>query len=465
MNKTWTPDLTGSSKPKYLALADAIERDIGLGMLRPNDRLPPQRELAGALDLDFTTVARGYAEARRRTLVDSHVGRGTFVTAKPALELSTDALRTKSLSAAPDITMNSPPEVQDADILTRMSASLADLSGELIPLLRYQSFGGADRTVAAAAKLLDRLGLKAGPDRVFVTPGTHASILAILNVLAKPGDTVLCEAITYPGIRSISAQLGLQLRGLTMDDEGINPEAFDEACRKHKPKAMYLNPTLQNPTTLTMSEARRAAVTKVARAHGVAVIEDDAYGFIPEEAVPPLATLAPELTWYVGGLSKWLGAGLRLAFVVAPAGARPWNFVGAMRSISVMASPITGALATKWIESGLADDVLRSIREETWARQALATERLHGLSYRSSPLSFNIWLKLENGWTRAAFASQMRDLGLGTVGAEAFVVDGTPEEAVRIGLGGPVTRDRLSTALDFLGHSLSRPPEYAAAFF
>src|ERR1700753_1655350 len=76
----WTPDLTTSDKPRYLAIAEAIATDIGAGRLAVGDRLPPQRDLAKRLGIDFTTVARGYVEARKRGLVDTQVGRGTFVT-------------------------------------------------------------------------------------------------------------------------------------------------------------------------------------------------------------------------------------------------------------------------------------------------------------------------------------------------------------------------------------------------
>src|ERR1700689_3737005 len=75
----WTPNLPASDKPRYLAIADAIADDIRSGRLAASDRLPPQRKLARRLDVDFTTVARGYVEAQKRGLIESHVGRGTFV--------------------------------------------------------------------------------------------------------------------------------------------------------------------------------------------------------------------------------------------------------------------------------------------------------------------------------------------------------------------------------------------------
>ena len=79
----WTPDLATSDKPRYLAIAEAIATDIGAGRLAVGDRLPPQRKLAKRLDVDFTTVARGYVEARKRGLIESKVGQGTFVRDKP----------------------------------------------------------------------------------------------------------------------------------------------------------------------------------------------------------------------------------------------------------------------------------------------------------------------------------------------------------------------------------------------
>src|SRR5580698_2104252 len=77
--KAWTPSLGSREGPRYLAIAEAISSDIAAGRLAPGDRLPPQRDLAQRLSLDFTTVARGYVEASKRGVVESIVGRGTFV--------------------------------------------------------------------------------------------------------------------------------------------------------------------------------------------------------------------------------------------------------------------------------------------------------------------------------------------------------------------------------------------------
>ncbi|MUZ75623.1 aminotransferase class I/II-fold pyridoxal phosphate-dependent enzyme [Agrobacterium vitis] len=466
--KTWLPDLSRSSGPRYMAIADVIEMDLKSGKLLVGDRLPPQRDLAKRLSIDFTTVARGYVEAQKRGLVATHVGRGTFVTGGAEKErrgfVSNAALDSRRTSVV-DFSMNMPPEPEDPDLLARMQEGLSAVATNMIPLLRYQGFGGAGMDKEAAAAWLSRRGLVPSQERIFVTPGAHPALLAIFGLLAKPGETVLSENITYPGMRSIAAQLRLNLVGLPMDEEGVIPAAFAESCKTAKPKALYLNPTLQNPMTLTIPEKRREEICAVARKYHVPIVEDDAYGFIPLHSPAPLAAMAPDLTWHIGGLAKCIGAGLRLAYVVVPDTKSAWPFVSAMRAASVMASPLSAALATRWIEDGTADSILRFIRTEAAARQALVAEVLPAGSYKSDPISFNIWLPLTNGWTRSTFGTQMRSAGIGVVASDAFTVDGTAEEAVRVCLGGPIRRETLKGALEFMGHALAGSPEMAGTFF
>src|SRR6201991_467224 len=400
----WTPDLASSDKPRYLAIADAIADHIGAGRLAAGDRLPPQRKLAKRLDIDFTTVARGYVEAQKRGLIESTVGRGTFVRDRPKP-------RRNQHTAAPrpvDLSMNLPPEPDDPELIERMQAGVEYVSRDIVSMLRYQGFGGTQADKDAASSWLGRRALVPAQERIFVSPGAHPALLGIMTILAKPGDSIVCEAMTYPGIRSIAAQLGLKLIGLPMDDEGIDVEALTDACKKAKPKALYLNPTLQNPTTLTISDQRRRNIAAVARRFKLPIVEDDAYGFIPAHGHAPFAAIAPDLTWHVAGLAKCIGAGLRAAYVVVPDTRSTWPFAAALRAATVMASPFTVALVTRWIEDGTADTLLRFIRSETIARQKLVSEILPAGMYRSDPLSFNIWVELPRPWTRAAFVEHTR---------------------------------------------------------
>jgi DNA-binding transcriptional MocR family regulator len=456
----WTPDLATSDKPHYLAIADAIADDIGAGRLAAGDRLPPQRKLAKRLDVDFTTVARGYVEAQKRGLIESKVGQGTFVRDKPKPRRGQQMPPPRPV----DLSMNLPPETDDPELIERMQAGVEFVSRDIVSLLRYQGFGGTQADKDAASSWLGRRALVPAQERIFISPGAHPALLGILTILAKPGDAILCEAITYPGIRSIAAQLGLTLIGLPMDAEGIEVDALVEACKKTKPRALYLNPTLQNPTTLTISDQRRRDIADTARHFKLPIVEDDAYGFIPPHGHAPFAAIAPDLTWHVAGLAKCIGAGLRAAYVVVPDTRSTWPFAAALRAATVMASPFTVALVTRWIEDGTADTLLRFIRNETAARQKLVSEILPKGIYKSDPLSFNIWLEVPAPWNRAAFVEHMRSTGIGVVASDAFTSSGPPPEAVRVCLGGPISRPRLAAGLEYMTHALTESPALASAF-
>ncbi|WP_428929327.1 PLP-dependent aminotransferase family protein [Marinibacterium sp. SX1] len=446
----WAPAQIDGTKPRYIAIADAIAHDIDLGRLSGGDRLPPQRRLAARLGIDFTTVSRAYAEAQARGLVDSHVGRGTFVAARPA-----GAERDPARRQAEDLSMNMPPDPTDPELAARMKAGLEYVGANLVDLLRYQPPSGTDRDRAAAAGWLAMRGLTPPGDRIAVTPGAHATMAAILSILTRPGDTILCEAITYPGLRNIAARFGVTLVGVAMDDRGVLPGALAEAIARHDPRALYLNPTLQNPTTLTIPEDRRLDLAAVLRQAGLPLIEDDAYGFIPARAPAPLAQALPELTWHIGGLAKCLGAGLRLAFTVAPSSRCALRLAQAIRALAVMPSPLSMALTTQWIEDGTAEAIRRFIRAESAARQALAREALEGADFRAAETAFNIWLTLPEGIGRADIVARMAGRQLGVMPADAFTVAGTPGERLRICLGGSVPRETLRENLFFLGNALT----------
>jgi DNA-binding transcriptional MocR family regulator len=456
----WAPRLSKIGKPRYLAIAEAIAEDIRNGTLSPSDRLPPQRKLARKLDIDFTTVARGYVEAQRRGLIESRVGRGTFVRASAKRRHGPIARHPEIV----DLSMNLPPEPDDPELLDRMQDGLEALGRDLVYLMRYQGFGGVPADKEAALQWLRHRMLTPPPDRLFIAPGAHPALLGILGVLTKAGDVLLSESLTYPGARSIAAQLGLRHVGVPMNDDGIDADAFADACKRLAPRALYVNPTLLNPTTHTIVQARRSEIAAIARQYAVAIVEDDPYGFLPVAGPPPFAALAPDITWHVAGLAKCLGAGLRIAYVVVPDVRSGWLFASSVRTATVMASPVTIALATRWITDGTADALLAAVRKESMERQRLAAAILPRGGYRADPVGFHLWLSLPEPWTRSAFVGHTRSTGVSVVASDAFATEGTPPEAVRVCLGGPADRAAVRSALEFMAHALAESPTLASTF-
>lgn len=455
MNKPpqhWIRHLNQAGKPAYLLIADLIAEDLRTGRLMPRDQLPTLRSLADSLGINYTTAARGYAEAGRRGLIDARKGSGTYVRG------SSPSLPLRGGSGA-EMTMNLPPEPGDPLLLDRMreSAAAALRVEDIHQLLRYQDFGGGVPEREIASQWLAELVPGCDPSNVLVCPGIHSALAALVSLLARPGQLICVESLTYPGMKAIAAQLGISLFGLPMDDEGISAQAFQEACRNLEPRALYLNPTIQNPTTITTSVARREALADIALHYSVPIIEDDAYGMLPAERVAPLAALAPALTYYVSGLSKCFGAGLRTAFIRAPDGRQAQRLAGALRATTVMASPVTTAIATRAIADGTARAVLDAVRSESRFRQSLADRVLTHHAQRSHPDGFHLWLSVPDAWNVVEFASYLRTQGVGVVASAAFSTDGNPPNAVRVCLGGPGGLEACEGALRLIAETLDHP--------
>jgi len=461
LTEGWAPKLAKGGKPVYLAIADAIADDVRDGVLAPGAKLPPLRALAERLGLDFTTVSRGYGEAGRRGLVVGRVGQGTFV----CPPVGRPERPTEARAALIDMTMNAPPNPADPQLLERMLRDISDSALSLSPrrLLGYGDNAGSEDDRAAGAYWLRRRLPAIAPDRIVVCPGAQGALLALFSSLARADDVVLCEALTYPGMKALAAHLGLKLVGIAMDGQGLLPEAFRAACRQHAPKALYCNPTLHNPTTITLGPDRRAEIVAVAREFGVAIVEDDAYGMLAEDGPPPLAAIGPDITYHVAGLAKCLAPALRIAYLVAPDRRQAQRMAAALRATMLMASPISAALAARWIGGGTAETVLAGIRAEARARQLIAGEVLPRAVFTAAPDAFHLWLHLPEGWSRAEFLGQLRLRQLAVAGSDAFAVTLVPPEALRLCLGTLADRDETRRVLAMVADLLEQSPAMAAA--
>lgn len=443
----WCPRLAGSDGPIYLAIADALERDIREGQVHPGQRLPAQRRLADLLDVDLTTITRAYNEARARGLIEASVGQGTFVKGL-----------TEAPARRPDLSMNLPPMFHDPVLAARIwrEAAQVETLGGLPLLLGYQDAGGAEDDKHAAVQWLEPRLPGLATERIVVAGGAQAALMAVFSHICVRGDVVCTDRLTFPGFRSLANQLGLTLVGLACDEHGLLPDAFASACRTRPPAALYVTPTLHNPTTATLSLARREALVDTARRFGVPIVEDDAYSPLKPDAPPPLAALAPERTYYVGSLAKVMSPALRIAYVVAPTPREAARVTAVQRATIGRASPLTALMATHWIRTGLAQALLDAIRAETHARNLSVRRHLPRELYASDPDAFHLWLKLPRGWSRGLLVGRLQPHGIALTPSDVFSVDGEPPEAVRLSVGAFPTREALDQALERIADLLER---------
>jgi DNA-binding transcriptional MocR family regulator len=243
-----------------------------------------------------------------------------------------------------------------------------------------------------------------------------------------------------------------------MDRGGMRPDAFEAACVSWRPRAVFLVPTLHNPTTITLSEERRRALATIARRHNVLIIEDDVYRALLDEPLPSFASWEPELTIHVSGLSKIVAPGLRYGFVVAPR-ALLGHVAAALRIDCWSINPLTALIATSILEDGSAKRMIEAQRAELRARQAILREVLASFDVQTHETSPHAWLHLPEPWRDVAFARACRRRGVGVLPMEAFAIGrDTSIHAVRIHLGAALSavdlRQALSTIAELLklGH-------------
>ena len=225
----------------------------------------------------------------------------------------------------------------------------------------------------------------------------------------------------------------------------------------HDARVIYLNPTLQNPTTRTMPEKRRLDIARTAARLNIRIIEDDPYWLFAENAPPPLARLMPNQVYYVSTLSKCLSPGLRTAFVVLPETRSQQAFLSALRTFS-LTSPLATTLVTQWIHDGRAAQLLAAVQTETHTRQRMARGTLAGATSAPANEGIHVWHTLPSYWRALDLAAVARDNGLVVAPAEAFYTGSSAPNAIRISLGGCASREQLEVALRKLSNLLAQKP-------
>jgi DNA-binding transcriptional MocR family regulator len=440
--------LTDREGPLYRRIVDALAADVASGRLRRGQQLPTHRALAKSLGIDLTTVTRAYTEAQRSGLTEARVGQGTFVA-----ESAAQARHTPRSEF--DLSMNLPPQPMEAGLEDRITRGIAALQREVgfFTHLNYREPGGSEAERGIAADWLRPRIPHARSNRLLICPGTQNALFNLLIAVTAPGDVVLTEALTYPGIKAAAAYAQVRLVGVPIDENGVVPAALKSALRRHKPKAVYLTPTIHNPTTATMTQARRVEIAELLEASDVLLFEDDAYGMLLPKAAP-LASIIPERTYYAASLSKCIAPGLRTSFLVTPTPEAISSLANALRATVQMPVFLMVALVTRWLRDGSADAMIAVVRDESTARQKLAAKILARQPYAAHPNGHHIWIPLPRSWSGTEFAAHVQRQGLAIVTAEPFGIEDTQHHAIRVSLGAANSRAELVSALEILAASL-----------
>lgn len=453
----WRPDPALIRRPAYLSLADQFARAIHDGRLANGERLPTHRRLADDLKLSVQTVSRAYEELIRRGMISGEVGRGSFV-------------QTQRREPEPPYIPERLGEVIDLSILKpvcepmhleKLKQALGWLA-ENLPSSSALSFRPNmvfPRHRAVAVEWLQLCGLQASPQNVCLTNGATAGMTVALMSVAPPGSTVATEAIGHHTLVPLARYLGFNLTGLPIDGNGLIPEGLDEACHLSDIRAVFVQPSVINPTATLMDATRREQIAAVARKHDIAIIENDVLGPLVEGRPVPVAAFAPERTLYVTSFTKITVPGLRIGYLAVPD-----RYVAAVANRHLvsnwMATPMVAEIASKWVTDGTAMELVKWQRAALRRRQEIAAEMLTGVGYRAQRDALHLWLELPDDRSEEGFVSQARLRGVAIAPGTSFRIAETPwHPAIRISLGS-TTEGELRAGLSVVAKLLLGEPEH-----
>ncbi|MFQ3453234.1 PLP-dependent aminotransferase family protein [Bradyrhizobium sp. UFLA01-814] len=358
-----------------------------------------------------------------------------------------------------DFTRSIPPA--SLDIAEGLKSALTSLAAQptVGTLLDGSIAGGTIEDRLTGARLLSRrVGEAIDPNRIIVTNGTQSALHLLFRNCTRSDCPVLTEAFTYGVLKGIASHTKIRLQGLALDDEGLDPAAVSEALEQSpvQIKLLYCNPTIHNPTTATMSLERRKELVALARKHSIRIVEDDVLGLLHPEAPPPIAALAPDLTWYIMGLTKCLAHGMRIAYLLAPSVDDAQGLLERERRYSSwFPAPLHAAIACQWIDDGTAERATSAIRREMDERHELARSVLRQHCFRGSQGSMHIWLNLPRPWSNLDFQQAAEKQGVLVRTADKFAVhESISTPAIRLSLSSPPDRQSLVSGLTRLASLL-----------
>lgn len=410
------------------------------GELRPGDRLPAERTFAAASSVSRGTVVAAYADLAENGLVERRQGSGTRIAgnaapASPGQRPGRGEALFSALPNAIDLLRTVPQIPALAVQLIRDHQPRLDLA-----LLPETDPAGLPVLRELIADMYRAEGTPTTPEQILVTHGAQQAISLVVNALVGPGDVVLAEEVTWPGVTDSVGLRGGTVHGIPMGADGMDVEALEVAIARLRPVLIAVNPHHQNPTGTRLPAAARHRLATLAAQYGVPVIEDRVVAGISFDGVVP-PTLAAERSdapvIVVESVSKWAWAGLRIGWLRAdPVLVR--RLRGA-RQLADQSTSVPGQLIALDLIAR-ADDLRRENSRVHQQRlrllEQLMAEHLPDWRYDPPRGGLSLWVALPVG-SSAALVRVAATHGVSIAGSAAFAASVSPDDHIRIPFTAP----------------------------
>lgn len=389
------------SKNQSLSLRDnlcaTLRQAIMRGTLVARQRLPSSRTLAADLQISRITVEAAYSQIEAEGYIERHIGKGTFVcanlprlspekkhkTALPLLSAQLSARGARIVATGGCVDPQHPvafaagsPDLRAFPLPLWKQLTNRQLRSQGTTLLGYgDPQGYAPLRRAVADYLQQSRGVDCQADQIVITTSSQQTLQLIATLLLDNGDAVWIEQPGYLGARNAFSAAGAQLYPLPVDQQGMNP-----ANQHSIPKLIYLTPSHQYPSGISLSLARRLEILDIARQQRSWVIEDDYDSELHYDGRPLPAMQGldkHQRTIYLGTFSKVLFPSLRLAYAVLPPGLVA-PFVTLRTVYDGHSSQLFQAVTAEFIQAGHFAAHLRYMRQLYHSRRDHLLEQIAG---------------------------------------------------------------------------------------
>jgi GntR family transcriptional regulator of abcA and norABC len=339
VNIDWKPNKK-NPKPVYRQIVDYVGHKVAGGDWSIGSKLPSQRDLAILFEVNRSTIVTAIDELKSVGILEGQMGSGTLVAGNTWSILMTSnetnwGSKTQSGYFIENLpTIQAINEYEFADNIRRLGTG--EMSPKLFPKnyfnnalikladevesLNYLAPLGMDSLRETIAKRMQKVGIDAKKGNVLITSGSLQALQLISICMLKENSTVYCEIPSYINSLRVFQSAGMKMKGVPMDDEGLQYWHMNPDNSKYD-TALYTIPTNQNPTGKTMSENRRRELYKYCKTNRIPIIEDDAYGELSYDFVPPKPLKSIDesgMILYLGSVSKSFAPGLRIGWIVGP---------------------------------------------------------------------------------------------------------------------------------------------------
>ena len=285
--------------------------------------------------------------------------------------------------------------------------------------------------------------IRAHPDEVVVTVGSQQALDLLARIFIDPGDVVLVEAPSYVGALGAFAAYQADVVHVAMDDDGLIPEALEEAIRRtaaagRRAKFLYTVPNFHNPAGVTLAAGRRHRILDICRRAGLLVVEDNPYGLLGFDGEPMRALRADDAEGvvYLGTFSKTFAAGVRVGWAVAPTAIRE-KLILAAESAVLCHSSFSQLTVREYLNTQPWYEQIKDFRELYRERRdatlgALSAMMPPGCHWTRPAGGFYVWLRLPDGINAKAMLPRAISSRVAYVPGTGFYADGSGSQYARL---------------------------------